>query len=153
MPRPIFAALLAATLATPGMAQENLQLQSAVYVERLGHTDDGRVERRVEPAAQLRRGDRLVLVVEWQGSADGRQGFAVTNPIPPSIAFQRASREGVEVSVDGGKSWGMLGALTVRDGRGDRLASPEDVTHLRWRISPQDARRGTGRITYSAIVR
>ncbi|OJW63577.1 MAG: hypothetical protein BGO57_15350 [Sphingomonadales bacterium 63-6] len=151
--RKLFYAVLAAgVIATPTMAKRPVSLDSAVFVERLGHTNDGRVERWIEPARQLKRGDRLVLVVEWQSVPDAK-GFAVTSPIPRSIAFQDASSDAVEVSVDGGKSWGRLGELKATDGLGSRLATAEDVTHLRWRVNPDDARRGTGRVTYSAIVR
>ncbi|HZF44833.1 MAG TPA: hypothetical protein VEZ26_00745 [Sphingomonadaceae bacterium] len=148
----LYAALAAGVIATPAMAKRPVSLDSAVFVERLGHTHDGRVERWIEPASQLKRGDRLVLVVEWQSVPDA-QGFAVTSAIPRTIAFQNASTDTMEVSVDGGKSWGRLGELKASDSYGSRLATAEDVTHLRWRINPNDARRGTGRVTYSAIVR
>jgi hypothetical protein len=58
-----------------------------------------------------------------------------------------------EISIDGGRSWGKLGMLMIRDTSGTRLASPEDVTHVRWRIPASVAARGTGTIAYSAIVR
>ena len=147
------AVLLACALGTPALAQKGVALQSAVFVERIGHTGDGRVERRIEPASRLASGDKVVLMVEWQASGDARGSFAVTSPIPRSLSFQRTSHERTEVSVDGGRNWGELGTLTVRDADGTRLASPEDVTHLRWRVSPRDAVRGRGRVTYSAIVR
>ncbi|KPL67784.1 hypothetical protein SZ64_06440 [Erythrobacter sp. SG61-1L] len=146
------AALIASAIAAPAVAQKPVSLDSAVFVERLGHTNDGRVERRIEPASQLRRGDRLVMVVEWQTSPEGK-AFAVTSPIPRSIAFQDTSTDAIQVSVDGGRNWGRLGALKTSDRYGNRLATPEDVTHLRWTVSPTDARRGIGRVTYSAIVR
>jgi hypothetical protein len=53
------------------------------------------------------------------------------------------------VSVDGGKTWGKLGKLRI----GSRLATPEDVTHVRWRISAAHAALGRGDIAYSGIVR
>jgi hypothetical protein len=149
MKKQVFAALLAGVLTAPALAQGMaVSLQSAVFVERLGHTNDGRVERRIEPASQLKRGDRVVLMVEWLAKPASK-GFAVTSKIPRTIMFQDASLDGAQVSVDGGKRWGEIGDLKI----GARLASPEDVTHLRWQVSATDARRGMGRMTYSAIVR
>ena len=52
-------------------------------------------------------------------------------------------------SVDGGRTWGKLGNLRM----GGRYATPEDVTHVRWRIAPGHAARGSGHIAYSGIVR
>jgi len=145
----VFAAVLAGVLATPLAAQNvAVALQSAVFVERLGHTGDGRVERRIEPAKAFKRGDKVILMVEWTATPSAK-GFTVTTAIPGTIAYQDTSEDALQVSVDGGKHWGTLGALRI----GTRLASPEDVTHLRWQVGAADARRGTGRMTYSAYVR
>ncbi|MBO9498554.1 MAG: hypothetical protein J7496_11040 [Novosphingobium sp.] len=132
------------------MAAQNvaISLQSAVFVERLGHTGDGRVQRRIEPAKTFRHGDRVILMIEWT-APPSQSGFAVTSAIPSTISYEDTSQDSVQVSVDGGRHWGLLGGLRI-DGR---QATPEDVTHLRWPVSPGEARRGSGRMTYSAIVR
>ena len=83
--------------------------------------------------------------MEWR-AGDARRGFTVQSAVPRDLAFQRAASEAVEVSIDGGRSWGRLGGLKV----GDRLASVEDVTHLRWRVAAGSDR---GMLSYSAVVR
>ncbi len=127
------------------MAQSPVALDSAVFVERL-RADNSRS---LEPASRLSRGDRVVTVVSWHRM--GRDGgstssFTLVNPLPRAIAYQRSARDGEDVSVDGGRSWGQLGTLRL----GDRLATPEDVTHVRWRVADT---AGSGRIAYSGIVR
>ena len=134
------ASCLAAALTTPAVAQGTVALTSAVFVERLGHTGDGRIERLVEPATHFTRGDTVVLIVEWRAQPGGK-GFAVSSPIPATLAYEGSSRDGEEISVDGGRHWGTLGTLTISDGYGVRLASPEDVTNVRWPISAR-ARAG-----------
>lgn len=119
-------------------------LDSKVFVERI-KPGTGRL---LEPASTLRRGDRLVYVVEWQ-RLGGKGAFTVTNPLPASVYFQGSAFGDEEVSVDGGRNWGKLEALR----KGERIATPEDVTHLRWRVPARLAAQGSGRITYSAIVR
>jgi hypothetical protein len=104
--------------------------------------------RKLTPAHNLRRGDRVVTVLSWQ-LRHGQGGFVITNPLPPLIAYQASAREDEEISVDGGRSWGQLGTLRL----GTRMATPEDVTHVRWRITPILASRGRGQIAYSGIVR
>ena len=117
-----------------------MALGSAVFVEK---TDDN--ARILQPANKLSRGDRVVTVVTWRRTSPGGR-FTVTNPLPRGLYYQGSANDDEEVSVDGGRSWGKLGELRI----GDRLATPEDVTHLRWRVaSPASA----GRIAYSAIVR
>ena len=133
-------------LAAPVAAVANpaVALDSAVFVERSAG-DQGRM---LEPARTFRHGDRLVYVVNWYRMG-GQGGFVVTNPLPRSVYYQGSANGQEEVSVDGGKNWGKIGSLRI----GARLATVEDVTHVRWRVEPGQAARGSGRIAYSAIVR
>ncbi len=141
-------ALLASclALAAPIAAKANpaVALDSAVFIEKTSP----RSGRMLEPAARFSRGDRLVYVVSWYRMG-GQGGFTVTNPLPRSVYYQGSANGDEEVSIDGGKTWGKLDALRV----GSRMASPEDVTHVRWRVAPAIAAQGQGRIAYSAIVR
>ena len=128
----------------PAIAKPAVSLDSAVYVER-AQPGDVRV---LEPASQLARGDRIVTVVTWHlKSGDG--GFSVTNPLPRGIYYQGSASGDEEVSVDGGRSWGRLGFLRL----GNRLATPEDVSHVRWHVAATQAVAGRGNIAYSGIVR
>ncbi len=138
------ALVLALCIPVAAFAAPLVAIDSAVFVERLR---PGAV-RLLEPARQLKRGDRLVYVVSWQ-RLGGDGGFTVTNPLPRAVYFQRSAAGDEDVSIDGGKRWGKLEGLRI----GARIATPEDVTHLRWRVAPEQAAKGTGRITYSAIVR
>ena len=137
--------MAAATLTAPNpaLAQASVALDSAVFVERTA--PEGR---RLEPVSQLARGDRVVYVVSWERTA-GSGGFTVTNPLPRSVYYQDSASAEAEVSVDGGRTWGKLGDLRY----GARFATPEDVTHVRWRVPASEAAHGKGRIAYSAIVR
>jgi hypothetical protein len=135
---------LAITLPTIAAAQPAVATDSAVFVERTRGND----QRSLEPADRLNRGDRVVTVVSWYRMG-GDGSFTITNPLPRAIAYQASARDDQEVSVDGGRTWGKLGELRV----GNRLATPEDVTHMRWRIPAMNAARGQGQIAYSGIVR
>ena len=132
---------LSASLA---LAKPAVILASAVYVER-AQPGDIRV---LEPASQLSRGDRIVTVVTWYLKS-GNGGFSVTNPLPRSIYYQGSASGDEEVSVDGGRTWGRLGLLRLSN----RMATPEDVTHVRWHVPAAQAVAGKGTIAYSGIVR
>jgi len=138
----VFLPMLAAPQAAS--ATPNIAMDSAVFVER---TQTGNL-RSLEPASRLTRGERVVTVLNWHRMG-GDGGFTIINPLPRAVAYQASASEDEEVSVDGGKNWGRLGALRI----GSRVATPEDVTHVRWRITPALARLGNGRIAYSGIVR
>jgi hypothetical protein len=136
----IIAGAVSALLAGTAWAGDAVDIDRSVYIER---TEAG--ARALEPATTLRKGDKVVLMLAWRAAPQGR-GFVVESAVPGPLAFQRAADEAVEVSIDGGRTWGRLGQLR----KGERLASAEDVTHLRLRV----ARAGTaGQLTYSAIVR
>jgi len=139
-----FIAAACCLVAFPVQAQPTVAMDSAVYVER---AQPGNL-RSLEPASRLSRGDRVVTVVTWYRMG-GDGGFTITNPLPRAIAYQASARDDQEVSVDGGRSWGTLGYLRV----GSRLATPEDVTHMRWRVQPGIAAQGRGQIAFSGIVR
>lgn len=124
--------------ASGALAESAVDIDRSVYVER---TVEG--ARALEPATTLKSGDKVVLVVAWRAGTAGR--FTVQSAVPRTLAFQRAGHDAVEVSIDGGRNWGELGELRS----GSRLASAEDVTHLRLKVSGAPA----GRLTYSAIVR
>jgi hypothetical protein len=147
MNRTVLAALagiICAGSAAPALAAPAVALDSAVFVERV----TPKAGRMLEPASELNRGDRVVYVVRWY-KMGGDGGFVVTNPLPRSVYYQGSANGDEQVSIDGGRTWGKLNALRV----GDRIATPEDVTHVRWQVDPRTASRGQGRIAYSAIVR
>ncbi|MEZ5695915.1 MAG: hypothetical protein R3E18_05615 [Sphingomonadaceae bacterium] len=128
-------------------ANDRVELSRAVFLETASSAPGGKL-RSIEPAQNLRRGDKVILLVEWR-AARGSDGFSVSSPVPGHLSYARSSDDSVEVSVDGGRNWGALDRARI----GNRKATPEDVTHLRWRVSMREARAGSGRITYSAIVR
>jgi hypothetical protein len=134
----------AITLPSLVSAQPAVSTDSAVFVERTR----GDNIRSLEPAERLSRGDRVVTLVSWYRMG-GDGGFTITNPLPRAIAYRASARDDQEVSVDGGRTWGKLGELKVAG----RLATPEDVTHMRWRVPAVNAARGQGQIAYSGIVR
>lgn len=130
-----------------------VRLAGDVFVERFQPAPGGGMARVLERADALHSGDRLVFVVSWNGADPA--GFTVTNPVPRSVVFQPAlGNSSEEVSVDGGRSFGRLETLMLRDPRGQwRHANAEDITHVRWRVPATRAAGGTGQITYRGIVR
>lgn len=138
-----FRAALAGALGLLGIGQaaaSPVQIDSSVFVER------AKAEARIlEAPSQLVRGDRVVTVLTWKRQSPGGQ-FTLANALPSSLYYQGSANDSEEVSIDGGRTWGRLGSLQI----GNRFATAEDVTHVRWRVQSNSA---SGRIAYSAIVR
>ena len=129
----------------PNRAQ--VKLTGDVFVERFEPASGGRKGRVLERANTMHPGDRLVFVVSWTGGDPS--GFTVVNPVPRAVAYQPgAGTPSEDVSVDGARTWGLLGTLMVHDNDGWRPAMPTDVTHVRWRLPG-----GAGQITYRGTLR
>jgi uncharacterized repeat protein (TIGR01451 family) len=107
----------------------------------------------VEPATIV-PGDRLVFGTDYANKGtEAVTNFTVTNPLPAAVRLAPDADPALEVSVDGGKSFGALAALTVANPDGTtRPATHADVTHVRW-VLASIAPGASGRLTYPAIIR
>ncbi|AKH41413.1 hypothetical protein FHS61_001901 [Altererythrobacter atlanticus] len=123
-----------AALLSPAVAhaEPRVMIDSSVFVERKAD-----IVRQLKPAERLASGDRIVKVLRWKAPANGEY-TATTTPVPKGVSLRGASREGMEFSTDGGRSWQRLA-----DGR----FLPQGITHLRWPLG-----KGPGSLTYRAIV-
>lgn len=149
-----FIALISTQSALAGEpAPRAVELHGEVKLVRVV-IEDGK-ERQVlaEPKVVV-PGDRLVFSTRYHNAGAAPVGnFELTNPLPAAVMLDPAEPASGEVSVDGGKEWGRLGALTVPNGTGGtRPATAADVTHLRWKL-PTLAPGATGTLTYHAVVR
>lgn len=151
------ALLIAAIFAWPSVvhAQSPVELESDVYVERLVAASDGRKSRIIEKADHVLPGDELIFVLSYENTgAAPAHNFAVTNPLPRTVAFREAADRNALVSVDGGKNWGRLDALRVARNNGrTRPAKPRDVTHIKWRFRNGLASGTTGKLVFRGTVR
>ena len=146
-------ALLSATAATA--APNDVTLNNAVFVEHVRVDAQGRRTVALDPPQVVTPGDHLVFVLTYRnGGAQPATGFAVTNPIPPAVAFERSDDANAVVSVEGGGTWGALATLTVAQPDGSRRpAVAADVTHVRWTFSQPIPAGAEGRLTFRGVVK
>jgi uncharacterized repeat protein (TIGR01451 family) len=138
----VIAALAAFSMAAPGasMAQERpVSLSSDVKLVRVVRdADEGNAARieLVEPESVV-PGDTLAFSVSYRnGGGEPVTDFVIVNPVPANVQLSDESAGDSEVSIDGGKHWGMLAELSVAETDGaERPATAADVTHLRWKIA------------------
>ena len=151
-----FISLLAtAAGTTPLSAQDQaISLSGSVMHEMVSVDASGKeVTELVEPNTIV-PGDRLIFGTDYNnGSDEAVDNFVVTNPLPPAVRLAPDADTRLIVSVDGGKTFGMLSQLSVlaEDG-GSRPADQVDVTHVRWTL-PSVAPGESGRLEYPAIIR
>jgi hypothetical protein len=143
-------------------AGESVTLASEALIERT-ETDAAGRERTVLKTPKeviIVPGDRVVFILKYANKgSEPASGFRATNPMPGPVQFVAAAEDWAEVSVDGGKSWGKLSALSVRaksaagSGEVTRAATPEDVTHVRWVFSNAIAPGSEGTVSYRGIIK
>jgi uncharacterized repeat protein (TIGR01451 family) len=147
----------AVTFAAPVAAQGNanpIALNGDVKAEKVITDADGKERIELVEPTSIVPGDRLVFGTDYANNgADTVTNFIVTNPLPAAVRLAPDADSALEVSVDGGKTWGALGALTFTNSDGTtRPAAHADVTHVRW-VLASIAPGASGRLTYPAIIR
>ena len=134
-----------------------LTVQSFQEVAVVGK--DGKTVKKTVPVAKIVPGDEVIYVISWKNNGkDPARDVIVNNPVPEQVSFIAGSSAAPgaidEVSVDGGKTWGKLGALTVRTDDGKtRPATAADVTVVQWKLSAPVAPGATGSVGYRAVVK
>lgn len=144
-------------LLMPGVAYaaSDVVLSSTVFVEKTVSEPNGRSKTVLEAPKVVVPGDRLVFVLSYHNvgprpAAD----FTVTNPLPGAVSYQGSADDAAQVSVDGGRNWGTLAALRIKESDGStRGARMEDVTHVRWPMKRAIAPGAKGKLSFRGIVR
>jgi uncharacterized repeat protein (TIGR01451 family) len=148
-------AMLALLAPAAAVAADEVRLTSEVLVERSRSQPDGTVQTVREAPSVVTPGERLVFILSYRNEgAAAATGFVVTNPMPAAVSYAGSASPGEIVSVDGGRNWGELGSLRVRNADGTlRPAVAADVTHIRWRFAAPIAAGEAGNLSFQGVVR
>jgi len=151
------AALLAFAALAPAeaLAADQIALDNNIFVERVTRDGAGRTRIRLEEPKAVVPGDRLVFVLNYRNASErAADRFVITNPLPAAVRYADAGDNTALVSVDGGRTWGRLGEMTVTLADGTRRpAQPADVTHLRWAIQKPIPAGASGKLMFRGVVR
>ena len=154
--RRVTAIVAMALLAPAALAASNrVMLTSAVFVEKDLTDAQGRNRIVLEPPRLVAPGDRLVFLLRYRNTGTApASDFIVTNPLPETVSYQGTPDARAIVSIDGGRSWGALPRLRVRERDGSvRAARPEDVTHVRWTLKQAIPAGSEGRLVFRGVVK
>jgi len=141
--------------AVPALAKDDVTLASAVFVERAVTAPNGKTSVIREEPKLITPGDKLVFVLTYNNAgAAPAENFVVTNPIPASVSFVASDSSGADLSVDGGKNWGVLATLKVKAADGSlRAAAATDITHVRWVFVKAISAGSSGKLSFRGVVR
>jgi uncharacterized repeat protein (TIGR01451 family) len=147
--------LLAFLLPSAALAQNQVALSSEVFVERTTTDASGHQSVSLVAPGVVTPGDHLVFVLSYRNNGSvPATNFVVSNPMPESVSFERAESAGSVVSVDGGRTFGALDSLIVRNADGtSRPAASADVTNVQWRLAQPIPAGAGGSLRFRGIVK
>jgi uncharacterized repeat protein (TIGR01451 family) len=142
------------------MAQgRSIEVKNEAFQEIEVLNENGTKELRRVPAEKVLPGTEVIYVTTVRNlGKEPAERVVVDNPMPEHMLYRGASvldESGtVEVSVDGGKRYGLLAALEVDDGLGKaRPAEADDVTHVRFKMNRPLRAGGSNRFGFRAVLR
>lgn len=151
---------LAAVFSLPATAMAaGIELVTEAFREVEVALPGGKKEKRMEAVVSAAPGQEVIYVTTYRNTSDKpAEKVVVRNPVPQGMVFRAGSAQGagarIDVSVDGGKEYGVLAMLSVKDGNGKlRAARPEDVTHVRWTLATPVKPGGEGKVSYRAALK
>lgn len=136
-------------------AASPVRLTNAVYQEVDVKAKDGKVTRKLVPAAKVVPGSEVVYEIAYSNNGtQSATGVTINNPVPKGLELvSEGETPTTAVSVDGGVTYGKLAELFVLDKGGEpRPARIADVTNLRWVVA-QLAPGAKGKVTFRAKVK
>jgi uncharacterized repeat protein (TIGR01451 family) len=132
-----------------------IKLDTAVYHDVQVTGADGKVTTTREAPKKVVPGDEVIYEMTYTSSAKAAAtNVVIDNPIPSQLTFIKVEgTPATAVSIDGGKTYGQLADLKVKQADGTtRPAQPSDVTSVRWVIATI-APGGKGKVAYHAQVK
>lgn len=154
---PVALVAVCAALPVQAQAQSAVRLDSNVTVERVTTAADGTTSSSWEKPVTVVPGDKLRFTIRaTNGGNKPAEALVINNPIPRAVAFTSTpDLQNFVVSIDGGKSWGALEALTITDAvtQLQRPATPDDVTNVKWQVPQAVAPGQSFAVTFYGRVR
>ncbi len=135
-------------------------LESFNEVDVVVENEKGEKEvKRIDAAkARILPGDEIFFSVRFRNTGtEPAADIVITNPVPEHMILKPLTIHGenasVTLSIDSGKSFGLMEALFVVEEDGTkRPPRPEEYTHVRWSFSKEIMPGEQGSVGFSAIV-
>lgn len=148
------AALLAQAKPASPAATPAVQISSETFVAKEVTDAKGLKKRSLFKASHVLPGDALVFVLSYENNGtQPATPFVINNAIPKGVIYTGVREPWAKVSVDGGKTFGLLPALKVKNAAGAMVAAnPIDVTGVRWSFATPILPKSKGQVMFYAKV-
>lgn len=158
----ICALMLLSVTTTAALADGEVKLSNAVQKVEYFVNDEGERESRLVEPASVVPGDELQYTISFENVSPDvtvdAGSVVITNPIPPQVIYLDGSAFGagtdITFSADGGATFGKPDELMVTGDDGQqRLATPDEYTHVRWTFEPALEPGQKGSVFFRARLR
>jgi uncharacterized repeat protein (TIGR01451 family) len=149
------ALFIAAALPSVAFAQNTVKVENKVYVARTVTDAQGKKTNTLQDPTTVLPGEALAIILTYTNSgAKPAANFVIDNPIPSQVSYTGVEQTWAVVSVDGGKTFGALATLKVKNTDGTmRPALASDVDAVRWKFAQPIAAGATGRVMFYGTVK
>ena len=136
-------------------AQSQLEIRTDVQKEDVVTAEDGTERVELIDAETVLPGEEVIYTVTFANTSDvAADNVVITNPLPAELTYVDGTAGGegtrVQFSADGGATFAQAAELTVADNGGERRASPDEFTHIRWVLDAALQPGETGTATFRA---
>jgi uncharacterized repeat protein (TIGR01451 family) len=151
-------ALVAVLLSVSAFA-DGITLKTEAFRDVVVAGKDGKQEKQRVALKKATPGQEVIYVITYRNTGSKpAENVVVNNPVPKGLTFQPGSAQGdgtrIEVSVDGGNTFGTLESLKASDGKaGVRAARADDVTNVRWTLTSAVKAGQEGSVSYKAVLK
>lgn len=145
-----------AVLSAPAFAT-SLQATQLVEVAQIVADEDGNELRAFTEATEIAPGDELRYRLSYDNQGENAAvDVNLVMPVPAEIDFIEGSAvtNGTKVaySVDNGTSFADRGSLRVLIDGEERIATSEDITHVRWTFTEAIEAGETGEVSFRGVL-
>jgi uncharacterized repeat protein (TIGR01451 family) len=159
--RLLCAMLMLSATTSVALADGEIALRNQVQKVEYFTNEDGVTESRLIEPASVVPGDELRYTIFFENQSEDvvvdEGSVVITNPIPTQVVYLEDSANGsgttITYSADGGETFGEPDDLVVETADGERLAEPEEYTHIRWVFEPALEPGAQGSVFFRARLR
>ena len=148
--------LLMISFSVAAMAEGTVDVRTVVQKEEVTVNEDGETVRKLVDADVVVPGETVFYTITFRNvGTEPADNVVITNPIADSLVYIDGSAFGpgtdIQFSVDGGRTFGRVDALTVVEDGVERKATTSDYTHVRW-VMNNDLEAGAQAVARFAAV-
>lgn len=148
--------LLMISFSVAAMAEGTVDVRTVVQKEEVTVNEDGETVRKLVDADVVVPGETVFYTITFRNvGTEPADNVVITNPIADSLVYIDGSAFGpgtdIQFSVDGGRTFARVDALTVVEDGVERKATTSDYTHVRW-VMNNDLEAGAQAVARFAAV-